>query len=80
MEPLNFNPLEVECTIFFQENPYSYETLHGLGRRLGRNPIDLQPVLEKLVHSTILEMIGEGDSAIYRYVQPKINQIDEMLI
>lgn len=63
--------------MFFQENPYTYETLTGLATRIGRNPEDLRSVLEKLVDGSILEVIGEGERAIYRYVQPVIMGLHE---
>lgn len=71
------SPLQVECTMFFQENPYTYETLDGLAIRIGRNPDDLRPVLEKLVEDSILEVIGSGYQAIYRYIQPVTMGIKE---
>ncbi|GAE27446.1 hypothetical protein JCM9140_3593 [Halalkalibacter wakoensis JCM 9140] len=64
------NPLQIECTMFFQENPYTYETVKGLAIRLGRNTEDLVGVLEYLVSSMVLEVIGTGENAIYRYIQP----------
>ncbi|MFD1737891.1 hypothetical protein ACFSCX_15245 [Bacillus salitolerans] len=70
------NPLEIECTMFFQENPYTFETLHGLTTRLGRNIEDLLPVLEQLVANSILEKVGNGDQAIYRYIQPLMTDIN----
>ncbi|QOY36678.1 hypothetical protein AWH56_003110 [Anaerobacillus isosaccharinicus] len=66
----HLSPLQVECTMFFQENPYAYETVQGLEIRLGRKAEDLSVVLSQLVDSMILEIIGTGESAIYRYVQP----------
>lgn len=62
--------LQIECTLFFQENPYTYETLNGIALRLGRDPADIKLAIEQLLSSSILEMIGEGDRAIYRYIQP----------
>nr|WP_275980361.1 hypothetical protein [Halalkalibacter alkaliphilus] len=56
--------------MFFQENPYAYETVKGLAARLGRNTDDLMGVLDQLVSTMVLEVIGTGESAIYRYIQP----------
>jgi hypothetical protein len=64
-------PLQIECTLFFQENPYTFETLNGIALRLGRNPDDIKLALEHLMSISILEMIGEGEQAIYRYIAPK---------
>jgi hypothetical protein len=72
---LQLSPLKVECTLFFQENPYTLETLDGLAARLGRKTSDLSLILEHLVTVSILEKIGEGENAIYRYVQPDSLQI-----
>ena len=70
MVSFHINPLQVECTLFFQENPYTYETLKGLANRLGRNADDLVGALDLLVSSLVLEVIGSGETAIYRYIQP----------
>lgn len=63
-------PLQIECTLFFQENPYTFETLNGIALRLGRSPEDIKLAIEHLMSISILEMIGEGEQAIYRYIAP----------
>ncbi len=73
----HLSTLQIECTMFFQENPYTFETLDGLSIRLGRNQEDLRPVLENLVSNSILEIIGTGERAIYRYIQPQLMDIGE---
>ncbi|MDC3414990.1 hypothetical protein NC797_15305 [Aquibacillus sp. 3ASR75-11] len=65
-------PLQLECTLYFEKNPYAYETIEGLALRLGREPSDLSPIVQHLVSLDIIEALGEGDSAIYHYNQPKI--------
>jgi hypothetical protein len=77
MVSFEINPLQIECTLFFQENPYTFETLEGLAVRLGRNLEDLRPVLDNLVESSILEVIGSGAQSIYRYIQPVWVDISE---
>lgn len=77
MVSFHISPLQVECTMFFQENPYTYETLEGLAVRIGRKPEELGPVLERLVENSILEVIGAGQQAIYRYIQPAFMGIKE---
>ncbi|MGJ7918981.1 hypothetical protein [Neobacillus sp. LXY-4] len=62
--------LQIECTLFFQENPYTFETLNGIALRLGRNPEDIKLAIKHLMSISVLEMIGEGDQAIYRYIEP----------
>jgi hypothetical protein len=66
--------LRVECSLFFQQNPYTFETEEGMALRLGRMSKDLRPALAYLVGHGILDKIGEGDSAIYRYLQPLIQE------
>lgn len=66
-------PLQTECMLFFQENPYAFETAEGLSLRLGRKIDHLLPVLEQLVTTSILELIGNGDKPIYRYIEPVVN-------
>jgi hypothetical protein len=65
-------PLQMECTFFFEQNTYAMETAAGVALRLGRNLEDITPVLTKLELLSILERIGEGEKAIYRYNTPKI--------
>ncbi|MFC4768034.1 hypothetical protein [Effusibacillus consociatus] len=72
MDKTNMLPLQMECTLFFQENPYTLETLAGLALRLGRKPEDIRPALQHLVSLSILEEIGEGERAIYRYNHPVV--------
>lgn len=63
-------PLQIECTLFFQENPYIFDTLDGIAIRLGRHREDIKSVIDHLISISILEIIGEGEQAIYRYIQP----------
>jgi DNA-binding CsgD family transcriptional regulator/ligand-binding sensor protein len=70
------HPLQVECTMFFQENPYTFETIDGLAIRLGRNLDDLRPIIEQLVAHKILETIGGGYQTIYRYIQPVMVEVE----
>jgi|GEM_PF-1058270 len=79
MSELLFNPLQIECTLFFQENPYTYENIDGLMLRLGREKADLEPVLNNLVKAKILNVIGEGNGAIYCYNHPDQLQVREMI-
>jgi len=66
--------LRIECTLFFQGNPFAYETEEGLALRTGRKVEHLKPVLTELVNSSILEKLGEGDGAIYRYAEPYFSE------
>lgn len=71
--------LQIECNLFFQENPYTFETLEGLSLRLGRNREDLKPILDNLVSLSILEKIGEGERSIYRYITPNITNEKDVI-
>ncbi|WP_276353278.1 hypothetical protein [Cohnella caldifontis] len=71
--------LRIECTAFFRQNPYTFETEEGIALRLGRVGADVRPALEHLVDSGILNRIGEGSSAIYRYLQPLVQEEREFL-
>lgn len=62
--------LQAECLLFFEQNPYTIENEAGLSVRLGRNLQDLTPVLERLTSLSILERVGDGPYAYYRYNQP----------
>ncbi len=79
MEYFHLNPLHVECTVFFQENPYTFETIEGIAIRLGRHSEDLRPVLDQLVAGEILEIIGDGQQSIYRYVQPVREELEVVI-
>lgn len=70
MEDAHLFSLQIECTYFFEENPYALETIQSLGIRLGRSIQELEPVLNNLVSLTIITKIGEGAEAIYRYNEP----------
>jgi hypothetical protein len=64
--------LQVECTYFFEENPYAMETIESLALRLGRPVESLEPILNNLVSLTILIRVGEGSQSIYRYNHPVV--------
>jgi hypothetical protein len=62
--------LQVECVMFFHNNPYALESLEGLSLRLGRDVKHLEAILLRLVTLAILEKIGSGPRSIYRYIPP----------
>jgi hypothetical protein len=62
--------LQVECVMFFQNNPYALESIEGLSLRLGRNAEHLEAILLRLVSLAILERIVNGPRSIYRYIPP----------
>ncbi|GLB60534.1 hypothetical protein [Cytobacillus sp. NCCP-133] len=64
--------LEMECLTLFQSNPYLFETIQGLEKRLGRRMSDLEPILEGLTAQGILQKTGEGALAYFRYKEPAV--------
>jgi hypothetical protein len=62
--------LQVECVMFFYNNPYALESIEGLSQRLGREAELLEDILHRLVSLAILERIGNGPRSIYRYIPP----------
>ena len=67
--------LQTECTLFFEENPYAFETVEGLANRLGRKIDHIQPVLESLVKLSILSQVETQKHVLYRYSQPDSMEI-----
>lgn len=63
--------LMMECTLFFQQNPYSLETVEGLSARTGRTKALIREVLQILCDKEILEYVVEGDTVSYRYRCPE---------
>jgi hypothetical protein len=69
--------LKWECTLFFQNNPYTVDTALGIARRIGRQAEAVRHTLNELVRVNILEKIGETDDAVYRYQEAfSASQID----
>jgi hypothetical protein len=71
--------LQVECVMFFHNNPYALESIEGLSLRLGREAVLLEATLLRLVSLAILERIGNGPRSIYRY-NPPITMDDKDLL
>jgi predicted transcriptional regulator len=64
--------LQMECTLFFENNPYALETSSGMSKRLGRNANLIERALNRLTELSILEKNGQGTRAIYRYKTPYV--------
>ncbi|WP_053220248.1 hypothetical protein [Virgibacillus senegalensis] len=64
--------LQLETTLYFENNPNVLETVEGLSRKLERNTPDLAEILNHLVTLKILDVQREGDSVVYFYNQPKL--------
>ncbi|WP_067728963.1 hypothetical protein [Oceanobacillus damuensis] len=67
-------PLQMECTLLFQSNPYMIETAEGISKKLGRKVDDILPIIDQLENQGILQMLGDEFSPLYRYKEPKIIQ------
>jgi len=65
--------IQAECLLFFEQNPYTIENEEGLSIRLGRSLQDLSPVLERLTELSILQRLGVGHEAYYKYNQPDVS-------
>lgn len=68
-------PLQMECTMLFQSNPYMIENIIGLETRLGRKQEDLLPVIEQLLDMGIIQIVGEGNDSLqrlFKYREPEI--------
>lgn len=70
-------PLQIECTLFVQENLYDYETLEKIALRLGKQPEEIEPTINYLTSLSILEINGDGEKVSYRYVPPACYRIDQ---
>ncbi|RLL47026.1 hypothetical protein D8M04_07490 [Oceanobacillus piezotolerans] len=65
-------PLQMECTMLFQSNPYMIETPEGISVRLGRKVEDILPVIDQLCNQGILQRLGDELTPLYRYQEPVI--------
>ncbi len=68
-------PLQIKCTLYFQENSYTVETLDGIASKLGGSLEEIKTAVDYLSSVSILETIGEGENASYRYIQPSCIQM-----
>lgn len=64
--------IQTECTLFFEQNPYAFETVEGLTDRLGRKVEHIAPVLEQLVSLSILLQVGTSEHILYGYRHPDV--------
>jgi predicted transcriptional regulator len=72
MSKREYLSLEMECLMLFQSNPYLFETIQGLEKRLGRKKSDLEPILERLTMQGILQKTGDGSLGYFRYKEPAV--------
>ncbi|WP_080845808.1 hypothetical protein [Cytobacillus gottheilii] len=64
--------IQMECMLFFEENQYAMETVSSISMRIGRRPEDIALVLNQLTVLNVVDVFGEGDSAIYCYRIPDV--------
>ncbi|WP_245843932.1 hypothetical protein [Oceanobacillus rekensis] len=67
-------PLQMECTMLFQSNPYMIESPEGISIRLGRKVEDILPIIDLLLKQGILQLLGDEASPLYRYQEPRVIQ------
>lgn len=72
MDEQNKLTIALECTAFFQQNPYTLETADGIALRIGRKLADIEPVLRNMTSRGFLQQDGEGSHAIYSYILPDV--------
>lgn len=54
-----------DLVAFFADNPYASDTLPGLAVRVGRQPSEVEPVLEVLAQAGFLDTATMGDMRVY---------------
>ncbi|KGX91797.1 hypothetical protein [Pontibacillus marinus] len=67
--------LELACIQYFEGNQDASTTINNLSLRTGVTVDELSPVLEQLLKLSIIERIETRDGELYRYVQPRREQI-----
>lgn len=55
----------VDIITFFVQNPYACDTAKGLAVRIGRQPYQVEPVLDRLVEASLLTRTDLGDMQVY---------------
>lgn len=72
MNQQNLLSLQMECTFYFEQNPYAFETVDSIAVRLGRDSEKLKSVLQQLEGLSIIDRKGEGEQAVYHYRLPDV--------
>ncbi|SET05828.1 hypothetical protein SAMN05216389_1056 [Oceanobacillus limi] len=72
MENKDLLPIQLECTMLFQTNPFMVETVEGIGKLLNRSYDELVPILNLLVKQGIIQNLGDNENPRYRYNEPAI--------
>ncbi|SDI82131.1 hypothetical protein [Alteribacillus bidgolensis] len=67
-------PLQMECTMLFQSNPYMVENTEGLEQKLRRKKEEILPVLELLVQHGIIRKTEDKTLPLFRYKEPAVTK------
>lgn len=54
-----------DLVAFFVDNPYACDTADGLAVRIGRQPFEVEPVLDALVEAGFLDLALLGSLRVY---------------
>jgi hypothetical protein len=54
-----------DLVAFFVDNPYASDTAQGLAVRIGRQPVEVEPVLEALVRAGFLDLAVMGNLRVF---------------
>jgi len=73
--------IKIGVVIFLHQNPGALDTAEGLSRWIGKTEKEVQQALDELVKAGIVEVFGEGSSAIYSYTQDEqvLQVIDQFI-
>ena len=59
----------VDVVTFFVQNPFSCDTVEGLAMRIGRQPHQVEPVLERLTEMKLLIRSSAGSYRVYHMTE-----------
>jgi hypothetical protein len=58
-----------DLVAFFVDNPYACDTIEGLAVRVGRQPLEVQPVLDALAEAGFLDLVVLGSLEVYHVTE-----------
>lgn len=64
--------IKIGLVIFFHQNPGALDTAEGLARWVGKKETEVKKAMDELAKTGIIEVFGEGPSAIYSYTQDEV--------
>ncbi|WP_163970659.1 hypothetical protein [Oceanobacillus halotolerans] len=65
-------PLQMECTMLFQSNPYMTKTIEEVANMLAKPIEDVKPIITLLQKQGIIEDVGDPVKPLYRYKEPAV--------